>query len=122
MGLLDFFKKKKPEEVVPMSALEQEILEKTIQVLEAIKFPYSKGEGYQELMHPLFNEKEKCLDGVVRGTYTVLFLTAPAILEQQNYFAVVDAETKKVLYIMGPLAMIYIDYADDGTITRRGKQ
>lgn len=96
-----------------------EVRDVVVAVLDEIKFPYTDQLTGDEFGPAIYKQETKCLDGKIRNTYTLGFSVSshPKPLTGTMQFAVVDADTKKLVMIVGSSYYTPINYNEDGTIT-----
>lgn len=102
-----------------------EVRDLVVAVLDEIKFPYRKDLLKDDFTPPWYTEKQKCRDGIIRNTYTLYIpvgeFTDKPILGGDVY-AVVDADTKKMIMTRGSGTYSPIIYNNDGTISQAEAQ
>jgi hypothetical protein len=96
-----------------------EVRDIVVAVLDAIKFPYTQRLTSNDFGVASYKKEVKCPDGKVRNTYTLGFAVSESErpLTGTRQYAIVDADTKKLVMIAGSSFYTPINYNDDGTIT-----
>jgi hypothetical protein len=89
-----------------------------VTALDKLNLKYHEELKGNDYLPPRYSEKEKCLDGEIRNIYTLTYFT-PAIpqTEPKMFNAIIDADTKKLLFIAGSLSFRVVLHNEDGTIT-----
>ena len=95
---------------------DKEIYDEVVKVLKAVEIPYIMDE---KTLHPRLEENYRLPGGITKNVYSLAFFMPSQFFKQQFlYFAYLDPETLKVLFITSPQYIIYINYNDDGSIAR----
>jgi hypothetical protein len=87
-------------------------------VFDKLQITYNAAFRSNDFIPPGYLEKHKCPDGEIRDVYEISVRTPyTGTMEPRTFYVIIDASTKKVLFIMGSLSFRVVLYHEDGTIT-----